>query len=133
MLKSFFNKIAGLMVCNFIKGKKLWHRCFPVSLLFKRTYFVEHVRTNAWVIWTKNIAFTKSIYRKTPAMASFLVQLQTCGLTVFQNGPITDALLWKLGILENINFTEQCWATASDFQWHFQCITCPISDKWVHS
>ena len=104
MLKSFFNKIAGLMVCNFIKGKKLWHRCFPVSLLFKRTYFVEHVRTNAWVLWTKNIAFTKSIYRKTPAMASFLVQLQTCGLTVFQNGPITDAFLWELGSIREHQF-----------------------------
>ena len=30
-LKSLFNKGAGLMVCNFIKKEKLWHRCFPVS------------------------------------------------------------------------------------------------------
>ena len=133
MLKSFFNKVAGLMVCNFIKGKKLWHRCFPVSLLFKRTYFVEHVRTNAWVLWTKNIAFTKSIYRKTPAMASFLVQLQACGLQFSKMDPSQMLSYKNWEVLENINFTEQCWATASDFQWHFQCITCPINDKWVHS
>ena len=66
--------------------KKLWHRCSALSILFKKTYLVEHVRTDAWVKWTKKITFTKSIYGKTPAMASFLVQLQTCGLTVFQNG-----------------------------------------------
>ena len=36
-------------------------------------------------------------------------------------------------VLHNINFTEQCCATASDFRWHFQCITYLISDKPVQS
>ena len=30
-LKSLFNKVTGLMVCNFFKKKKLRHRRFPVS------------------------------------------------------------------------------------------------------
>ena len=55
------------------------------KILFKKIYFVEEVRTDACDM-TKKIVFTKYIYRKTPAMASFLVKLQTCGLTVFQNG-----------------------------------------------
>ena len=39
-LKSLFNKVAGLMVYNFIR-KKLRQRCFLVS--FEKTYFVEHI------------------------------------------------------------------------------------------
>ena len=34
----------------------------------------------------KQNVFTKSIHRKTPAKAPFLVQLQTCGLTAFPKG-----------------------------------------------
>ena len=41
MLKSLFNKVAGLQACNFIK-KSLQHRCFPVNI--KNTYFEEHQR-----------------------------------------------------------------------------------------
>ena len=32
VLESFLNKVAGLYVCNFIKKKKLQHRCFPVNI-----------------------------------------------------------------------------------------------------
>ena len=32
MLKSLFNKIAGLQACNFIK-KRLQYRCFPVNIV----------------------------------------------------------------------------------------------------
>ena len=50
---------------------------------FKKTDFVEHVRTNAWVKWTKKIVFSKATHRKAAVMASFLGQLQTGWLTVF--------------------------------------------------
>ena len=30
-LKTIFNKVTCLMACNFIKKKKLRHRCFPVT------------------------------------------------------------------------------------------------------
>ena len=99
MLKSFFNKVAGLTLRIFSRKKTL-AQLFSCrfSEIFKKTYFVEHTRTDAWVKWTKKIVFTKSIHRGTPVMASFLVQLQTCGLTVFQKSDsITDAFLWKLG------------------------------------
>ena len=102
------------------------------SEIFKKTYFVEHVRTDAWVKWTKNIVFTKSIHREIPVMESFLVQLIICGLIVFsKSDSITDAFLWKFEVLQNIIFTEQCCATAADFQWCFQRITCFISDKVI--
>ena len=71
--------------CATLSRKKLWHRYFSVSLLLKKTHLVEHVLTDAWVIWTKKITFTKSICRKKPAMSSYLVHLQRCGLTVFLN------------------------------------------------
>ena len=57
MLKPLFNKVSGLMVCNFIKKRSSG----------------------------TGVGFTNSIYRKTPAMTFFLVQLQTCRFTVFQN------------------------------------------------
>ena len=67
------------------------------SEFFKKTYFVEHAQRDAWVKWTKKIVFTKSIRRKTPLKASFLVQWQTCGLTIFlKQDFITDAFIWKL-------------------------------------
>ena len=39
-----------------------------LSEIFKKTDFVEHVRTNAF-----KIVFKKAIHKKTPIMASFLV------------------------------------------------------------
>ena len=73
----FLIKLQAVMMRNFIKIKTL------AQVL---SYFVEHVRTDGWVIWTKKSAFTKSIFRKTLAMVSFLIHLLTCRLTVFQNG-----------------------------------------------
>ena len=70
--------------------------------IFKKTCFIEHARTDVWVKWTKKIVFTKSIHRETPVITSFIVQLQTCGLTVFPKRDfITGTFLWKLG-----RFTE---------------------------
>ena len=90
--------------------------------------------TDAWVKWTKTIVFTKSIYWETPVMASFLVQLQTRGLTVFpKRDSITYAFPWKLTRFTEHQFTDQCCATASDFLWHFQCITCLINDRSAQS
>ena len=43
------------MVYNFIK-KKLRHRqafFYKSSKIFKETCFVEHIRMNAWMKWTK--------------------------------------------------------------------------------
>ena len=128
VLKSLFNKDAGLMVCNFIKKKPPLAQVFSCkfSEIFKKTYFVEHVRTDAWVKWTK------SIHRKTPVMAFFLVQLQTWALTVFSKGTPSQMLFYEnCAVLHNIIFRKQCCATASYFLWHFQCITC--TDKSVQS
>ena len=48
------NKVAGLMVCNFFK-KKTVGQVFSCkfSKIVKKTYFVEHARTDAWVKWAK--------------------------------------------------------------------------------
>ena len=45
VLKSLFNKVAGIQACNSAK-KKLQHRCFPVNIAkFLRTaFFTEHLR-----------------------------------------------------------------------------------------
>ena len=46
VMKSLFNKVAGLQVCNFIR-KRLQHRCFPAKVAkFLRTP-KEHLRTTA--------------------------------------------------------------------------------------
>ena len=49
VLESYFNKIAGLKACNFIK-KKLQHSCFPVNIAkLKNIFFEEHLQTAASV------------------------------------------------------------------------------------
>ena len=86
--------------CATLSRKKIQvHRSFRVSLLYMKTYFVKHVRTDAWVIWTKQIAFTKFINRETLVIASFFVQLQTCGLTIFQNELYHRRFSMKIGKL----------------------------------
>ena len=128
MLTYLFNKVAGLMVRIFFqKNKQTQAQVFfcKFSKIFKKTYFVKYARMNTWVKWTKKI-FTKSIQRETPIMASFLVHLQTCGLTVFpKRDYITDAFLCKLAVLQNINFTEKCCVTASDFPLAFSMYYSP--------
>ena len=85
MLKYLFNKIAGLMECNFFKKKTLAQVfCCKFSEIFKKTYFVEHARNGCLSEMNQKNVFTKYIHRETPVMASFLVQPQTCGLTVFR-------------------------------------------------
>ena len=132
---SLFLKKLQAWWCATFSRKKTLTQVFPCkfSEIFKKNYFVEHAQTDAWVKWTKKIVFSKSIHRKTPVMASFLVQFQPCGLTVFliSNSQMLFYENWE--VLQNMNFTEQCCATASDFLWHFQCITYLISNKSVQS
>ena len=100
---SLFLKMLQAWWCATFSRKKTLTQVFPCkfSEIFKKNYFVEHAQTDAWVKWTKKIVFTKSIHRKTQVKA-FLVQLQTCVLTVFpKRDSITDAFLWNLG-----SFTE---------------------------
>ena len=100
---SLFLKKLQAWWCATFSRKKTLTQVFPCkfSEIFKKNYFVEHAQTDAWVKWTKKIVFAKSIHRKTQLKA-FLVQLQTCGLTVFpKKDSITDAFLWNLG-----SFTE---------------------------
>ena len=43
VLKSLFNKVAGLQACNFTK-KRLQHRCFPVNIVkFLRTPILKNI------------------------------------------------------------------------------------------
>ena len=44
----FFNKVAGLQACSFIK-KGLQHRCFPLNIakFFKSACFEKHLQTAA--------------------------------------------------------------------------------------
>ena len=134
MLKSLFNKVAGLIVCNFFEKKNSGAgvSC-KFSKIFKRTNFVEHARTDAWVKWIEKIVFTKFIHRETPVMTSFLMQLQTYGLTVFlKRDSITDAFLWKL-----VHFTEhQFYRIMLRHFWFpvtFSMYACLTSGKSVQS
>ena len=42
---------------------------------------------------------------------------------------ILDIFCETCEVLQNLIFTEDSWATASDFQQHFGYITCSISSK----
>ena len=80
------------------------------SEIFNKTYFVECIQTDDWMKLTKNI------HRKISVSVSFLVQLETCGLSVFQRETPSQMLFCEnCEVLQNIIFTEHYWATASDF------------------
>ena len=125
VLKSAFNNFARFTVkhmcwslfliklqawlCATFQEKKLWNRGFvslvsfcKFSQIFNKTYFVKQCPNGCLSEMNQKNVFTKSIHRKTAVMASFLMQLQTYGLTVFpKSDSITDAFLWKSG-----SFTE---------------------------
>ena len=120
--------------CPTLSRKKLWQRCFPVRLLFKKTYFVEHVRTDAWVIWTKKkIAFTIYLQENTSGGVVFSAVADMWTYS-FPKWTLSQMFFYEnYEISQNINFREQSCATASAFLWNFRCITCFISDKSVKS
>ena len=84
-MKSLFNKVAGLMVCNFIKKKNTGAQVFSCKSSLYEDLLCQACSDGCLSDMNQKIAFTKSINRETPVMASFFVQLQTCGLTIFQN------------------------------------------------
>ena len=52
ILKSLFNKVAGLRSCNFIR-KRLRHRCFAVKFEeFLRTTFLKNTSSGCFCSWT---------------------------------------------------------------------------------
>ena len=84
----------------------------------------------------QKIVLRKSFYKKTPNIGVLFSAIADMWFIAFPKG--TDAFHSSqmpfyeyCEVLQNIIFTEQCCTTASDFLWHFQCITCFISDKSV--
>ena len=66
----------------------------------------------------------------TQVIVSFLVQLKAWELTVSQKrDSILDIFCEICEVLQNLIFTEESWATASDFQQHFEHITHSVSSK----
>ena len=65
---------------------------FKFSEIYKKTYSVEYARTDTWVKWTKKLAFTNSIHKKTPMMAPVLVKLV---LQFFQKETPSQMLFYK--------------------------------------
>ena len=60
---------------------------------------------------------------------SFLLLLQAWGLTYLQKrNSILDVFCDICEVSHNLNFTEDSWVTASDFQQHFRHVTCSINN-----
>ena len=59
MLGSLFNKVTGLLACNFLKNR-LQHRCFPVNIVkFLRTPFLQNTSGGYfWVVKVKRLEHT---------------------------------------------------------------------------
>ena len=130
-----FKKFASLMVCNLFEDHNSGNGVFLwIFQIFKEVLFCRTCPNRCLSEKNQKNVFTKSIHRETLVMASFLVQLQICGLTVFpKRDSITVIFYENWEVLQNINFTEQCCATGSDFLWNIQCITCLISDESIQS
>ena len=67
VLETFFNKVAGLQVCNFIK-KRLKQRCFPVNTVkYLRTPTLKNI--DEWLLFEDwefrlPVRFLIKIFRK---------------------------------------------------------------------
>ena len=77
------------------------------SEIFKKTYFVEHFRTDAWMKWTKKNCIYK-IYSQEGTVKDVL--------TTFSKEIPSQMLLFEnCKVLQKVIFTENWCATASDF------------------
>ena len=77
---SFLKKLQPL-VCNFIKKKRLWHRCFPVNF----AKFLKHVflqNTSSGCFWNNHSYYSFLDY----ALISVIELLKTHKKDNFQNG-----------------------------------------------
>ena len=125
--------------CSTFTRKKTLAQAFSCkcSEIFKKTYFVEHVRTDRCLSgMIQKIVLRKSFYKKTQNIGVLFSAIADMWVYSFSKRDwCFDASQMPFyeycEVLQNIIFTEQCCTTASDFLWHFQCITCFISDKSV--
>ena len=124
-----------------LKNLQFYQKKSPVQVLsckfpkFLRTsFFTEHLR---WLLLSflkksksEKIHSHKYINRKTPEIVSFLLKLQASGLTVLRKRDyILDFFYVICDVLLNFIFTEDSWATASDFQQRFEHIIYTSSNK----
>ena len=126
-LEAVFHRCSSrkvlLKTCNFIK-KRLQHRCFPVNLLNKNTFFHRTSPVVAFVFSEnkskiEKIYSHKFIHRKMPVIVSFLVQLKAWGLTVLQKkGLHRRCFLWDLWSFTESHFYRRqlgnCFPISSD-------------------
>ena len=87
-----------------------------LSEIFKKTGFVEHVRNGCSSEMNQKKLYSKGYSQESTGDGVPLVQLQTCGLTVFPKGIPSQILFYEnFEVLQNIIFTEHCCTTVSDF------------------
>ena len=134
MLRYLFNKFADLILCNFFEKKNSGTGVLPVSFpKFLRRPILWNMPVRI-LEWNEPKYCLHKIYSQENSWSPFWCSCRYVDLQFFQK--VTASLIlfyenWQ--VLQNINFTDQCWATASDFLWYFQCITYLINDKSVQS
>ena len=147
----FFKICVFLKTCNFIK-KRLEHRCFPVKFakLLGTSFFTEHLRwlllsllqhkrikwknknETKWnkinIKWKNVITWTYSLESTSDGVLFNTVAALTA-YNFMKKGLHIRCFLWILWSFTESFFTEDSWATASDFQQHFGHITYSNSNK----
>ena len=99
LLKSLFNQVAGLQVCNFIK-KRLQHRRFPVRSVkfFKSTYFEEQ-------LWTTSSVgmFLKKVWCESDVMGSWATLDRAWLLHIVTIYRYVDMLIYRYSHMSSPN------------------------------
>ena len=132
---SLLNKVAGLMVYNVIK-KKLVQRRFLVSFpKFLKTYFVEHIRVDVWMKWTKKklcLIYSQENNGK-DFLFSAVVDMWAYSFSKWDF--ITDAVLWKLWSFTESHFCrtllcDRFWFAVTFSIYHF---VLSAINQFIHS
>ena len=114
MLKSIFNRVAGLKFCNSIK-KRLQHSCLPVKVakFLKTPFFAEEFR---WLLLTFNSCFHRSSGQKQVWLSA-----------------INTRFSWKKYLLPRKPISSQCRCSVKEGMQRpaqfFSCEYCEIFKK----
>ena len=127
--------VTWILTSNFHKCFFFWFTLLFKSFILQSKGILTIKQINIDLFWNKKVKNEKAyshkyINRKTPVIVSFSVHLQAWGLTVLRKRDSNlDAFYEISEVLQNLIFTEDSWATSSDFQLHCGHITCSISNK----
>ena len=100
-----------------------------ICAIYKNTFIHRTSLVAAFVLKSKNEKIYSQENASDSALFSTVAVLKAYSFT--KKDSISDVFCEICEVLQNLKFTKESWATASDFQQHLGHITCSVSNKWT--